>query len=125
MKRLLSILGIIVFTSIFTSCGDSNLLTNPISGQEFEVAKKDFSNSMTLDDAKKACHELGDGWRLPTKYELNEMYKNKEEIGGFVVDYYWSSTETNVGAWGKNFDGGRELCYIYLNPLKVRAVRSL
>ena len=43
-------------------------------------------------------------WRLPTKYELNEMYLQQLAVGGFAGDYYWSSTEFDYNnAWLQNF----------------------
>ena len=59
---------------------------------DFEVYPTDLGE-MTWDKAKKACANLGDGWRLPTKDELNLIYENKNVVGGFANDYYWSSTE--------------------------------
>ena len=40
-------------------------------------------------------------WRLPTMYELNEMYTQRVAIGGFTNNNYWSSTEnpSNGGSW--------------------------
>jgi hypothetical protein len=32
-------------------------------------------------------------WRLPTKWELNEMYSMRMAIGAFTNRFYWSSTE--------------------------------
>ncbi|MEI6275290.1 MAG: polysaccharide lyase family 8 super-sandwich domain-containing protein [Prolixibacteraceae bacterium] len=70
---------------------------------------------MTDDDitgnfAAKTCslfEQDGYGdWYLPSKSELNKMYQNKDLIGGFGNDMYWSSTELNVGfAWCQNFTG--------------------
>ena len=64
---------------------------------------------MNWHEAKIACKKLGTGWRLPTKDELNMLYENKEEIGGFASNYYWSSTEsdTNV-AWRQDFLDGNQ-----------------
>lgn len=36
-------------------------------------------------------------WRLPTRTELYEMYERRSEIGGILVDNYWSSTESSTG----------------------------
>jgi clan AA aspartic protease (TIGR02281 family) len=58
-----------------------------------EIAEYDFPKIMDWDNAKNACASLGDGWRLPTKEELNILFENKEKIGGFVHDLYWSSTK--------------------------------
>ena len=48
-------------------------------------------------------------WFLPSKDELNQLYENKNAIGGFGDDYYifWSSTEYgSANAWFMYFDNG-------------------
>ena len=67
--------------------------------------------------AARMCNELqiteggvtyGD-WYLPSKFELNAMYLNlhQQALGGFAVDYYWSSTEAgSTHAWYQNFVNG-------------------
>jgi hypothetical protein len=46
-------------------------------------------------------------WFLPSKDELNEMYLNKDAIGGFANNGYWSSTEGgSEDAWNQNFSNG-------------------
>ena len=63
-----------------------------------EAMTQDFG-PMKWDDAKKACADLGNGWRLPTKDELMFLIKNT------VIQYgqkgskgmYWSSTERRNG----------------------------
>ena len=57
-----------------------------------EVYANDFPEKMNWDDAAKACNNLGEGWRLPTKEELNKLFKEKDNIGGFESEFYWSST---------------------------------
>ena len=59
---------------------------------------------------------MGDGWRLPTKDELNILYKNQKSIGGFdKFNAYWSSDENNDPdtihgkqgiAWSQTFYSG-------------------
>ncbi len=63
-----------------------------------EIALFDFPNEMNWWEAKKACENLGSGWRLPTPSEFGVMYKNRYKIGGFILDgknseSYWSSKE--------------------------------
>jgi len=68
-------------------------------------------------------------WRLPTKYELNEMYLNLHQlgIGGFTNNGYWSSTEYVCnngicGAWYQDFTNGIQDSYYQLYNPNVRAV---
>jgi hypothetical protein len=66
-----------------------------------------------------------DDWYLPSHDELNLLYQQKDAVGGFADDYYWSSTEKDkYYAWNRNFYLG----YQYFNPktnwFGVRAVRA-
>lgn len=68
-------------------------------------------------------------WYLPSKYELNLLYQQRDVVGGFTTDardgFYWSSTEQSIEhAW---------LHYFYIldqpygtknNTFKVRAIRA-
>jgi hypothetical protein len=86
--------------------GNSSSSYSTVKIGNLEVKTKDLGE-MDWDDATKACAALGDGWRLPTKEELNILYKNKDKIGGFDKDYYWSSTEYNVSnAYFFSFESG-------------------
>ena len=95
-----------------------------------EVMTEDLGK-MDWEDAKKACADLGDGWRLPTKDELNILYQNKDKIGGFHLVVYWSSTEFDYGnAWSQHFflggqyQKGYDVNTIKNIPNSVRPVRS-
>ena len=75
---------------------------NPIIGKtikigNLEIAEHDFP-LYHYGDAEIKCKELGNGWRLPNKEELNILYINKQSIGGFLLndnrsDSYWSSSD--------------------------------
>jgi len=92
-----------------------------------EVAEYDFPKSLTFENAKAACTELGEGWRLPTKDELNLLYQNKEKIGR-PWSTYWSSTESGVNsAWNQRFTNGEQKYnwgYEFAHCM-VRAVKAL
>ena len=147
MKNLLY-LGIIL---MLASCG-SNESTVNVNGREVSTVKignlevmtedlgeegditrlseegVEFNEPMRLMDwyeAMKACADLGDGWRLPTKDELNVLYENKDKIGGFAGSKYWSSTEhDNDYAWAQNFIKGGQYSKYKNNDSSVRAVRA-
>ena len=106
------------------------IIGNTIKIENIEVAENDFPKEMKWEDAKKACENLGSGWRLPTKEELNTLYLNKDKIGGFkvsvpVVGFYWSSTEVGNGfAWGQDFGDGNQLNDDKVYAFYVRAIRA-
>lgn len=92
----------------------------------------------TVGIAADICANLSlngyDDWFLPSKDELNEMYKNKSTInttaganGGssFTSAYYWSSTEGgSYSAWTQNFSNGNQSIINKSNTAYVRAVRA-
>lgn len=66
-------------------------------------------------------------WRMPTRYELNEMYVQRVAIGGFAGGYYWSSTENDFSTGGvQHFDSGFQSYFGKNDPYSfgVRAVRA-
>ena len=84
--------------------------------------------------AAKLCYDLVlngySDWFLPSKDELNLLFLNREAIGGFEADLYWSSSdETNeyghTGAWYQVFRNtlGRQNWHGKANKHRVRAVR--
>ena len=121
---------------MFASCGanESESESSTVNLDEREVSTIKIGNlevmtedlgDMNWDEAKKACKNLGDGWRLPTKDELNLLYENKEKIGGFASSYYWSSTEDNAtGAFIFYFGNGDTYGSLKTITYSVRAVRA-
>ncbi len=81
-------------------------------------------------------------WYLPSKEELNLMWKNLHRfgcpnvapdnsdcptaLGGFAAVFYWSSTEFDgSGAWGQYFFNGLQTTSLGKNFLeRVRAIRA-
>ena len=82
-------------------------------------------NRLNWNDGVRACEFLGNGWRLPTKNELNSIYINKAMIGGFASDNYWSSSKTDTNnAWTQYFGNGAQGTYYETNSFYVRPVRT-
>ncbi len=63
-------------------------------------------------------------WYLPAKVELDSLYQNRNAIGDFIADDYWSSTEDGSStAWYQYFGNGNQN---YANKnyfYRVRCVR--
>ena len=91
----------------------TSIIDNPVKIGDLLVAQFDFPNKMNWENAKAACERLGNGWRLPTKDELQILYATIDQpslhkkLGGFLGTYYWSSEAYDEKAWMKAFDDGR------------------
>ncbi len=82
----------------------------------------------TEDYAAKACADYSSGgkddWFLPSKDELNELYKQKNTVG-VASNIYWSSSEFSAGnAWRQSFYNGYQDYSYKLTDNHVRAVRA-
>jgi hypothetical protein len=104
-----------------------NIIGTPIKIFNFEVAENDFpgGEKMTWEEAKKACESLGDGWRLPTKEELNILYLNKKNFNGIVDNSYWSSTKIGNFVDIVSFIDGRSSSAGSSYGWVVRAIRTI
>lgn len=79
--------------------------------------------------AAKLCYDLVLGgysdWYLPSLDELNKLYLNRVEIGGFTSNNYWSSSEFNSNcAWLFPFGYGFTNYYDKAISCSVRAIRA-
>jgi hypothetical protein len=83
-------------------------IIHPITGNRIQVAKKDYTTTeedlfrglMSYDDAISACRELGNGWRIPTIQELEQIHNKYGYygIGNFTDGPYLSFNNTYVGS---------------------------
>lgn len=67
-----------------------------------------------------------DDWFLPSIDELNLLYSQKDVVGGFASEFYWSSSEVSISsAWAKRMGGsGTQTNAFKGDTLRVRAVRA-
>ena len=64
-------------------------------------------------------------WFLPSKNELNLLYQERNQVGGFANAYYWSSVEYDtVGAWNQYFPFGTQYYADKSSIACVRAIRA-
>jgi len=118
------ILTILLFFITFTSV--SQIIGTTYKLDSIEIAQFDLPTEVTWYNAKRECKELGKGWRLPTKDELDEMYNNKDLIGNFVNTNYWSSTEYDSRyAWMQVFIHTSIAITLKEGHINARAVKSI
>ena len=64
-------------------------------------------------------------WRMPTIYELNQMYLQKGTIGGFVnAEYFTGTPWDSSNAEYQNFNNGYQFHCFMSSSISVRAIRS-
>jgi hypothetical protein len=81
----------------------------------------------TAAPAAYACKNYGapNDWFLPSKDELNELYQQKNTVGGFTTTWYWSSSQINNNyAWNQVFNNGNQTNDVKNNTVYVRAIRA-
>ena len=122
----IAILMYIISITKSPSSLNERITGDPIRIGRLEVAEFDFTKYMKWPNARRACKALGSGWRLPTEDELNLMYKNKDKIGGFGPEGYWSLTEDDDYGYRvmKDFGNGHQYNGYMWHPFNVRAVRT-
>jgi uncharacterized protein (TIGR02145 family) len=79
--------------------------------------------------AARICNDLVlngfSDWFLPSRDELSQMFLNKNVIGGFTDEEYWSSSQVSyLQSFSINFNVGNYSAPHKLDPLYVRAIRA-
>jgi hypothetical protein len=63
-------------------------------------------------------------WYLPAKVQLNTLYLQRNVIGNFSNQDYWSSTQFQTGAYEQDFSNGDQGIFGQDATARVRAIRS-
>ena len=92
-----------------------------------EISPNEYKRYLNWYDAMMYCQLLvidnKNDWRLPTKDELNDIYKSENDFDG---SYYWSSTEHNGNyAWFQRFSSGFQYNLNKTSSYYVRPVRTI
>ena len=92
-----------------------------MTGLLFEIADKSTEQLLTWREAVEYVKTLGDGWRLPTIKELNQIYNSDNRfVGG-----YWSSESLDItDALYQDFFNGKSKPSSKFYNLYVRAVKD-
>lgn len=64
-------------------------------------------------------------WSLPSKDELQQMYVQRDGVGGFTAESYWSSSQSSaIAAWYQFFADGNQTASNKYLTFRVRPVRA-
>ena len=125
-KNYLKMKSLLLFGAIALSINVFGQDIKTVKIGNLEVMTQDLGN-MNWGDAMKACADLGDGWRLPTKEEWIGLDENKDKIVDFEETFYWSSTEGDSNdAWVQDlgYNDGGQFVFDKSGNIEVRAVRT-
>ena len=107
-----------------------------IGGTSTDIGKGQANTALIVNNCSQAniaariCHNLDlngfNDWFLPSRDELEQMYLQKNLIGGFTDTWYWSSSEFSANfCWYVDLGNGfQSRDYSKGNTFKVRAVRA-
>ena len=115
------------YTDTLTNAGYSKIGAGHFNTNKIFRVQGD-PGSQSEDYAALECFEFEAGgytrWYLPSKDELNELFKQKNIVGGFKPFAYWSSTEIELGkAWFQNFGTGKQVKSLKLASYAIRPIR--
>jgi hypothetical protein len=68
------------------------------NGSIIQVAEHDFANQFDWATAILMCQGMGEGWRLPTIYEIEHIFENKAkfDFANYGCWAYWSGDAINT-----------------------------
>jgi hypothetical protein len=95
---------------------DGTILAGYYEGKALYARPRDESGTYTFNEAAKQAKNVGGGFHVPSKGELNVLWENRSkgklkgtfnETGSDPAGWYWSSTPNNVYyAWAQRFSDG-------------------
>jgi hypothetical protein len=108
--------------------GTTNAVRNGLYAGRYNT-ERIIATQSTGSYAAQICANCQEGdygdWYLPSKYELNLLYLQKDAVGGFSNNNYWSSTEENSdNAWRQDFSDGSQSSADKNTSCYVRAIRA-
>ena len=98
------------------------------NGTSIQIAAIDFDPQYDWATASLNCQAIGEGWRLPTIYEIEHLYENSALFNFANYGYwtYWTGEEINSQqAYGFSGDEGLLVEASKNDRFYVRAVRTI
>ncbi len=92
----------------------SDVIGTPVTIGNIEVAERDLTElngaDLKLVNANRLAKKMGKDWRLPTRIELEEMYKNVDVLPNLRMNAFYMSSETfgKNAVWVQNFGTGKQ-----------------
>ncbi|MBX9886530.1 MAG: DUF1566 domain-containing protein [Flavobacteriaceae bacterium] len=116
-------------TGVQWGCSGTSINTSLTFGTGQTNTTSIVNGCSTSSIAAKICNDLISGgysdWYLPSYYELEKMYNNRNTIGGFSSTYYWSSSQnTSTSAYSIYFFNGSTTSALKTSTAYVRAIRK-
>lgn len=95
------------------------------------ITQSENPDTPSSNSAAQYCENYSGGglskWYLPSKDELAQLYAQKDVTrwGGFIEDYYWSSSEYDTwDAWSQSFADGTQAGTLKSYVLYIRPIRT-
>jgi hypothetical protein len=113
---------------------------SPDTGQQMFAMPGDAGVAMTFNEATQYAQKMNaentlghDDWRVPSREELNALFKNRDEgalkgtvnlTGSYPLGWYWSCTPfVDRGAYSQRFSDGVQYGAMGSSTSSVRCVR--
>ncbi|NJM33630.1 MAG: DUF1566 domain-containing protein [Rhodomicrobium sp.] len=108
--------------------GDGVIYAGSYGGYWYFTTAADNNSGQNWTNANSTCNGLTDGglsdWYLPDHGQLQFIYSNKNEIGGFSsTGYYWTGSGNTTDAWYIYFGNGQQFYQSSSTNSRVRCVR--
>ena len=103
--------------------------TSPFNGAGNANTQKLLEDCSAKGTPARLCNDLViegySDWFLPSRNELNLLYQQKNFVGGFANNFYWSSTEYDkYSTWCQHFFNGCQDNNGKFDYYCVRAIRA-
>ena len=110
----------------------ANVIGTPIKIGNIEVSERDLTElngaDLKLVNANRLAKQMGKGWRVPTRDELTEMYKNITLLPNLRMNAFYMSSETfgKNAVWVQNFSTGKQEYFTGVGQAySVRLVKTI